>query len=90
MPWVIATISAAMIAGAARIAFAAVGFGVIVYIGADAAIDAALSRIRSGMGAAGTVAQFAGMMGIDEAVSAVISGLSVRVSLIPLKKLGIF
>jgi len=89
MPYVITTITAALIAGAARIAFMAVGFGVITYIGLDAALSYALSQIKAQMGLAGTVAAFAGMMGIDQAVSAVLSGLAIRVSLIPLKKLAL-
>lgn len=87
LPLVGTVITAAIVSGAARLAVAALGFGVVTYVGADLMLESALGRIQSSIGAAGAVANFAGLMGLDQAVSILVGAMTVRVSLAPLKRM---
>lgn len=87
LPLIGAAITAAMVAGAARVAVAAIGFGVVTFAGANIMLSQALNSIQSDMGATGSVAAIAGLAGLDRAISIIVGSFSARIALIPLKRL---
>lgn len=84
---VAALITGALLAGATRVVLSTIGLGIVTYVGVDTALSAAVSSMKSNMGAAGMVAQFAGLMGIDRAVSIIVTAFTIRVTMMPLKRL---
>ena len=76
----------ALVAGLARYVLSAVGVGIVTYVGVNALLSQATQMIKSSLGSTGDVAGFAGLMGIDVAISLILSGYSIRLTLSTLKR----
>jgi hypothetical protein len=79
-------LTVALIGGIIRIALTAIGVGLVSFIGVEALLSSVTSIIRGGLGSSGAVAGFAGLMGVDRAISLVLSGYSVRVALSAMRR----
>lgn len=79
-------ITGAFIAGIARLILSSLGIGIVSFIGVEALLNTAMGLITSGLSSSSQVAGFAGLMGVDRAISLVISGYSIRVSLAALRR----
>lgn len=82
-----AFLTGAVVAGIARYVLTTIGFGIISYVGIDTLINGAFSAIRSNLQGSDTVLYFIGAMNIDKAISFVISGYTIRLTLATIKKL---
>mgnify|MGYP003691589227 CR=1 FL=1 len=79
-------LTVALIGGIARIVLTSLGVGIVSFIGVELLLTQIIQIVKGGLGTSGHVAGFAGLMGIDRAISLVLSGYSVRVALSTLKK----
>lgn len=75
----------AFLAGIARYVLTSLGVGIVTYIGVEALLSQATSMIKGSLSSGGDVAAFAGLMGVDVAISLILSGYSVRITLATLK-----
>ena len=79
----------ALIGPLARQALIALGIGLITYVGVDTAVTAALTAAKSNLGQiTGSVAAILARGGLFTAMSILAGGISARLSLMVLKRMG--
>lgn len=72
----------------AKQALVALGFGVVVFVGVDAAVSTALATARSQWAGGGSViAAYMAMAGVNTALGIIAGGVTARVSMMMLKRL---
>jgi len=80
-------LSTAFIVGMVRLVMTAVGVGIVSYFGFDLLLTEVYGYVGSAFGSiGGPLGGLVGLAGIDTAVNLILSGLSVRFSLLALKK----
>ncbi len=73
----------------ARQALVSLGIGLITYVGVDAAVSSALAAAKANFGQiAGSVAAILARAGLFTAVSVLAGGISARLSMLVLKRMG--
>lgn len=71
----------------AKQALTALGFGIVVFVGVDAAVNAALSQAQAYWGGGSAVViQYMAMAGINTAFGIIAGGVTARVSMMMLKR----
>lgn len=85
----IPVISGALVLGFVRHVLVGLGIGIISFVGLEAFLSTAAGDLKGSISGAGVAANFAGLLGIDRAISAILSGLSARIALSTLKKFSL-
>lgn len=75
----------ALLAGIARYVLVSLGVGLVTFVGVEALLGSATSLIKASMQSDSVVAGFAGLLGLDRAISIILSAYAVRVALSTLK-----
>ena len=71
----------------ARRVLAALGFGLVSYVGLEAAIGALLSAAKVSLGAAGAAGQIIALAGFGQACSIIAGAIVTRIAFFQLKRL---
>lgn len=76
---------ASILAGLVRFALSVVGVGVVTYVGSDLILAQLFSYASSAFAVGGDVTGLLSLFGVDDAINLVLSGCSIRLSLMALK-----